>query len=217
MKKVLSVFALCLMSVFAFAQNYTMVPVQPQGNQLIIDGMARVTINPYDPSEVQLEPINGTQIAVPGNDQMYSVQNFTVSQMMNHITSPWQYWSTNMVTVWFDEDPGYAFLKFSNGKFGYAKFDMSVTGGWQEFGYFQSTSGVNENEITYSIYPNPATDNITVNADNFRTIDIYNNCGQLVLSTNENSINVSDLEAGVYFVSVIFDNGNVSVKKVVKK
>lgn len=217
MKKVLSVFALCLMSVFAFAQNYTMVPVQPTGNQVIIDGMARFTFNPYDPSEVQLEPMNGTQIAVPSNDQMYSVQNFTAAQMMNHITNPWQYWSTNMVTVWFDEEPGYAFLKFSNGKYGYAKFDMAVTGGWTEFGYFQTGSGVNESEITYSIYPNPATDNITVNVENFRTIDIYNNCGQLVKSTNENNININDLEAGVYFVSVIFNNENVSVKKIVKK
>lgn len=217
MKKVLSVFALCLMSVFAFAQNYTMVPVQPQGNQVIIDGMARFTVNPYDPSEVQLEPLNGTQIAVPSGDQMYTVKSFTAAEIVNPATARWSFWTTEMATVMFDETIGYAYLHFSNGRYGYAKFDMSVTGGWTEFGYLEDHSGINENEITYSVYPSPATDNITVNVENFRTIDIYNNCGQLVKSTNETSINVSNFEAGVYLVSVTFNNGNVIVKKIVKK
>lgn len=216
MKKILSVFALCLVSVFAFAQ-YTMVPVQLQGNQFVVDGTVRFVVNPYDPSEVQLEPQNGSQIAVPSTDQMYTVKNFTAAEMMSCITTPWQYWTSEMATVMFDETPGYAFLKFSNGKFGYAKFDMSVTGGWTEFGYFQSSTGISENEIGYSVFPNPATDNITVNVENFRTINIYNSCGQLVRSTNETSISVSDFEAGVYFVSVIFNNGNVNVQKIVKR
>lgn len=217
MKKILSVLALCLMSVFVFGQNYTMVPVQPQNGKLTIDGTIQLNINPYDPSEVQLEPMNGCQVAVPSTDQMYTIRNFTTTEMINHITNPWQFWTSEMATVMFDEVPGYAFLHFSNGKYGYAKFDLSVTGGWQEFGYFQSGTGVNENEITYSIYPNPATSTLMVNAENFRTIDLYNSCGQLVRSTNENIIYVNDLESGIYFVSVIFNNGNVSVKKVVKK
>lgn len=217
MKKVLSVLTLCLMSVFVFAQNFTMVPVQPQGGKLTIDGTIQLNINPYDPSEVQLEPLNGCQIAVPSGDQMYTIKNFTSAEMISHITSPWQYWTTEMATVMFDETTGYAFLHFSNGKYGYAKFDMSVTGGWQEFGYFQSATGVNENEITYSVYPNPATSTIQVSAENFRTINIYNSCGQLVRSTNEANIDVNNLESGIYFVSVVFDNGNVSVKKVMKK
>lgn len=217
MKKVLSVFALCMMSVFAFAQNYTMVPVQPQNNHLTIGGVVQLNINPYDPSEVQLEPMNGCTIAVPSNDEMYTVAQFTVSEMMNRITNMWMYWTTEMATVPFDATTGYGFLKYSNGDYGYAKFDMSVTGGWTEFGYFQSGTGVSENEISYSIYPNPTTDIITLNVENFRNINIYNSCGQLVKSTNETSINLSDCEDGVYFVSVTFNNGNINVKKVVKK
>lgn len=216
MKKFLSVFTLCLMSVFAFAQNYTMVPVQPQNNQLTIAGVLQLNINPYDPSEIQLEPMNGCKIAVPSNDQMYTVAEFTVSEMMNHITSPWQYWTNQLATVPFDATTGYGFLKFSNGDYGYAHFDMSIPG-WTEFGYFKSSVGIAENEITFSIYPNPATSNIMLDIDNFCAVEIYNNCGQLVMTSSDKNINVSNLENGVYLLSVIYNNGNVCVKKIVKE
>lgn len=76
MKKFLSVFALCLMSVFAFAQNYTMVPVQPQNNQLTIAGVLQLNINPYDPSEIQLEPMMVVRLQFPATTKCTLLRNF---------------------------------------------------------------------------------------------------------------------------------------------
>lgn len=205
------------MGVFAFAQNYTMVPVQPQSGSLVIDGIQQLNINPYDPSEVQLEPKNGCQVAVPSTDQMYTVAEFTIDEMLNRIDNPWSYWTTELATVPFDATTGYGFLRFSNGKYGYAKFDMSVTGGWTEFGYFKNNVGIAELQNRIEVYPNPATSVLNIKSNESCMVEIFNNAGQLVMTTEESFVDVSEFEAGVYFVSVTFNDGNVLVKKIVKK
>lgn len=49
-------------------------------------------------------------------------------------------------------------------------------------------------------------------------IEIYNLLGQLVVSFNDtNTIDISSVDQGVYFVKVIDENGNIGSQKVVKK
>lgn len=67
-------------------------------------------------------------------------------------------------------------------------------------------TGVDENEAEHvSIYPNPAHDFIHVETcygASLQSVDLYNVTGQLVLSSTENEINVSDLNPGVYFIRI---------------
>jgi len=82
--------------------------------------------------------------------------------------------------------------------------------------------GINENvKPTFSITPNPATNQITISAGNdFHTVEVVSFLGQTVLSQsnigNNISIDVSNLTNGVYFIRIISDNG-ASVKKFVKQ
>ena len=70
--------------------------------------------------------------------------------------------------------------------------------------------GIEENEnVAISIYPNPAHDIIFVGANNdlpVQNIQLYNIAGQLVMTSNELEINVSELPEGVYFVTVFTEN-----------
>ncbi len=65
---------------------------------------------------------------------------------------------------------------------------------------------------TLTVYPNPATDFIMVNAQNSVYVEIFDMTGKMVLTSTESTIDVRDLETGVYFVRV---NGNTT-KLVVK-
>ena len=81
--------------------------------------------------------------------------------------------------------------------------------------------GIRDNEITFSIHPNPATTEITIKAGNiFNTVEIVNFLGQTVISQNNSTdnvqIDVSNLNSGVYFVRIASENG-VNVQKFVKK
>jgi hypothetical protein len=74
------------------------------------------------------------------------------------------------------------------------------------------------NEIT--LYPNPATDNFTINSAKLVNVEILNMLGKVVKSVNnvDNStaIDVSNLEAGVYFVKVLGENSTETIKLIKK-
>ena len=84
-----------------------------------------------------------------------------------------------------------------------------------------SVSLVNVEENTTqiaSIYPNPATSQVTLEGDNLNSVAIYNVAGQLVRVVKlDNMVNSIDMnvEAGVYFFSIYDNNGRNSVQRVV--
>ncbi|MBP5401045.1 MAG: Omp28-related outer membrane protein [Bacteroidales bacterium] len=80
--------------------------------------------------------------------------------------------------------------------------------------------GVSDNnESRTTVYPNPATDVLNVLSENsIQQVEIYNAQGQLVKASDGNveSISISNLTEGLYFVKVITDNGT-STHKIIKK
>ena len=80
--------------------------------------------------------------------------------------------------------------------------------------------GVDENGSSYEIYPNPTNGNIVVKGNNINEVEVYNLCGQKVLSVNGSqnvNVDMSSLTSGVYMVKVVDNNGNETVNKVVKR
>jgi len=83
---------------------------------------------------------------------------------------------------------------------------------------FQSTVGVNDHEFTNSLiestYPNPTIGLVTFTInEQIENIEIYNATGQLVLSkSNSNTIDLSQLNDGMYLVQVQTLNKNGLIK-----
>ncbi|KWW26189.1 MAG: hypothetical protein F082_10 [bacterium F082] len=81
-------------------------------------------------------------------------------------------------------------------------------------------AGVGVPEVSHnthmSIYPNPATDQIGVTLSQNADITIYNMMGQVVMTTEGhagvNSINISNLTAGIYFVNAGTETQKIVVK-----
>ena len=69
---------------------------------------------------------------------------------------------------------------------------------------------------TLSVYPNPASERLFVNATNVESVVIYDILGHNVLTTTENNIDLRGIEAGVYFVTVRSENATKTTKLVVK-
>ena len=69
------------------------------------------------------------------------------------------------------------------------------------------------------IYPNPATDNIRINANSQITlVELIDMTGRVVMAQDGDvkSLNISALTEGIYTLRVVSENG-VSLKRVVKK
>lgn len=71
---------------------------------------------------------------------------------------------------------------------------------------------------TYNIYPNPANSIITIEGENIQEIKLFNTLGQLVkdvkVTSNSTSINIDDIQNGMYIVNIIDDKSCVKTYKV---
>lgn len=81
--------------------------------------------------------------------------------------------------------------------------------------------GVDEMGLTdVNIYPNPTTDVLHVAADGYSTVTITNMLGQVIRTENisgtQFTLDVADLNAGVYFINLKGERG-ITSKKFIKK
>ncbi len=103
------------------------------------------------------------------------------------------------------------------------KYDILTASFYQEkLSWYENmgTVGINQNLIPdFSIYPNPANKYLIIQSDIFiKELIIFNSFGQIYISvTNTNKVNVSNLNSGVYMVKVTDINGNIGMKKLIKK
>lgn len=83
-----------------------------------------------------------------------------------------------------------------------------------------SGASIEENEIAFDIYPNPANNNVNINTTVAANVDIISITGALVASqkvvSGNNTINIAALPAGVYFVKITSENKITTQKLVVQ-
>jgi hypothetical protein len=90
-----------------------------------------------------------------------------------------------------------------------------------------NAAGINatENMLLVSVYPNPATDNITINLPEYNksnySTTITTITGNTILSQPVNAattaVSIADYPAGIYYISISNNNGQTWVGKVVKQ
>lgn len=82
--------------------------------------------------------------------------------------------------------------------------------------HYDDINAVGESTIGMKLYPNPAKDSFTVEADNLQSVTVYNTIGQMVYRKacegNSTVIDLADVDDGLYMVKVVTANGE-SVRK----
>ena len=73
-----------------------------------------------------------------------------------------------------------------------------------------------EMEKYYSVYPNPAISSIYVSGENVKEVQICSLNGQILMTSNEQHVNISSLPKGNYLALITTKNGSV-VKKIQKR
>ena len=86
--------------------------------------------------------------------------------------------------------------------------------------YTASTLGIEEfSSATFTVYPNPVKDILYVSGDsgfedlNLTVYDLY---GKEVIKTSTETIDMSGLTSGLYFLTVTNQNGTMVIKKIIK-
>lgn len=75
------------------------------------------------------------------------------------------------------------------------------------------------NLLSFSVFPNPTNNFVTIEAKTqIKTIIVYNQLGQVMLSkSNQNSISFFKLNKGIYFIKIENSNGDFAIQKVIKE
>jgi len=74
----------------------------------------------------------------------------------------------------------------------------------------------NEQKAKFNLYPNPTSDNFTIEMDsNIKSVEIYSLQGQKVLTSTTKNINVSNLSKGIYLVQIEDENNAVATQKLI--
>ncbi|MNR32334.1 hypothetical protein D3C85_1499100 [compost metagenome] len=80
-----------------------------------------------------------------------------------------------------------------------------------------SAAGLNENAISASVYPNPATDVLNIKTtEEIASVVITTTDGKTVATGNTSSINVASLNAGMYIYQLTTVSGKIGTGNFVK-
>ncbi|MCL2435873.1 MAG: T9SS type A sorting domain-containing protein [Lentimicrobiaceae bacterium] len=74
--------------------------------------------------------------------------------------------------------------------------------------------GIGESLSNIYIYPNPASQTVTIQMDKFQKVEIYNTFGQLLGGSHTATVDISAYSQGVYFFKVFDLEGNAAVRRV---
>lgn len=78
------------------------------------------------------------------------------------------------------------------------------------------TLRVEDNFTSFSIYPNPTKDFITISTASTNFISkLFDSNGKLIFNSSSPKISLIHLQSGIYFLR-IFDNEKMVVKKIIK-
>lgn len=95
--------------------------------------------------------------------------------------------------------------------------NTTVDVGAYEYDSTLSISEVGLNNISLNVYPNPTNSKINIQTSHsINKIDIYNMLGAKVLSTNQKTIDVSELQTGMYLLKIQTENNQQITKRFIK-
>ena len=88
-----------------------------------------------------------------------------------------------------------------------------------DIGAFENNRGLSVSkyaEFPLILYPNPANQQVTLNIDNFKSIQVFNLKGQQVMESNNPIFDISNLSSGTYLVKINMGDGH-ETRRLVKE
>lgn len=97
-----------------------------------------------------------------------------------------------------------------------------IVSGTVDKGAYEFDPALNSQSFTsfnaFEVYPNPASSLLYISTDDVvETMAVYSLDGKLVVESNENKVDVSNLQNGLYIIKVTTDQNEVGTKKFIKR
>ena len=154
----------------------------------------------------------------------YNVTATANPEIAGTVTGEGSYIENETVTLTATANEGYEFLNWTeNGEIvsEESEYSFTITSDRNLVANFIATEGIDELSSAFNLYPNPANDNLYIDAkvkiNEVVIYDVYGRSQQSTVNSQQSlSIDVSNFNSGIYFVKIVTDNGEV-VKRFVKQ
>ncbi len=114
-------------------------------------------------------------------------------------------------------DPNSCWTKYQGSWMTMASMGYDVTWAIKVTTGDQPNADINTvNGVEINLYPNPTTGIVNIDAEGIESVEVMDMSGRVIMTSNESSIDISNLSNGVYMFRVNTVNGS-SLQKVVKK
>ena len=154
-----------------------------------------------------------TPVAIPANGKFWAgfiLPTGTTNLFATALSTPFGGdGATHTGEIWSDD----SFVFFGQTGVNGWELDAAIT----VFPIVDFTLGLNENEITSSVYPNPANSELNIKTtEDVASVVITAADGKVVATSNSSNINVAELNAGMYIYQVTTVSGKVGTGNFVK-
>ena len=184
---------------------------------------------------VRIEDILDTQLDASTFQMLRSSHDYVVTRIANNLE--WNFDNINLPEEQNDAEGSNGFVYFKikpnagyaigdvieNSASIYFDFNAPIITNTFQTEFVETLSVTSFEAVNFTIYPNPAKDEVTIQLvnSNFETgkVNLYNIQGKVILKDiyiqeHASSIDISSLESGLYFVELIIGN-TATVKKLI--
>ncbi len=144
-------------------------------------------------------------------------QKLTLADAYGNVVDQVEYFDTNPWPI--DADGNGAYLNLID-----LNLDNSVASSWVATTSTLSNSFVNSFENATTLYPNPATSNLTIinNQIAIKNYQLFDALGRLIfqkndINRNSENISIENLAQNTYILKIVFENNKLGIFKVLKK
>lgn len=219
-------------SVFADSagSTYEAVAVEFDPSTMVLSGVANLSVNGVVGLYALSLGANNSDLVLPANTWL------TIGMSYNSVTGELRWKSNyNNVNVSFG-DAANVITGMVPGEFDFYSFGVdlnTVAASYVIDNYSVRATATDQllglddvAELELSsvfVYPNPAKESITLSTDvSVRSVEIYNNLGQVVLQknsnfSNTNTFDISNLTSGVYIMTINSTDGASQTKRFIKE
>mgnify|MGYP001270407077 CR=1 FL=1 len=174
-----------------------------------ISNFGTAYITACDPIIDTLDPVNTVDTCL-GPDIDYYVTNIQVDTILNTVTVTWVFQDSTITNQFIAT---YPYQNMGNNMISITlQCSKASTTYYKPIHISTSALSINETDqlSSINIYPNPASDNLTINIErtgnDALTLNLYNAWGALVktedIKQNQQQLNISDLSNGIYLVEI---------------
>ena len=151
---------------------------------------------------------------------VYTITVVSANETMGTVSEGGQFEYLAEVEISATPNPGYLFVKWNDNDTNSTR-TITVTGNKTyraTFAVDPDYNAVDENMVnSIAVYPNPTSGIVNIEAEGLTNVVVFDVTGRMMKSVaNETTIDISDLEAGVYFFSIETENGS-AMRKLVKE